>query len=173
MSEPFSTMWNRHIGRISMAKHRIESTAGANPIHLALYLAGPKVRKIQRVKIARMLEWKSSHHPQLNGLNQLCSLQKRTKGRHATLLSRLQKVKCQNSTKLVYNSNNEWMHRLVRRIHRFPTPDANGGYWHVETDDEDKGKNVFTSHHGLFWFIRMPFRLKNALRTFRRAMDVI
>ena len=51
--------------------------------------------------------------------------------------------------------------------------DANCGYWQIEIDEADRDKTTFTSHHGLYRFVRMPFGLKNAPGTFQRAADVI
>lgn len=39
--------------------------------------------------------------------------------------------------------------------------------------ERDKDKTAFTSHFGLFSFLRMPFGLKNAPCTFQIAADVI
>lgn len=39
--------------------------------------------------------------------------------------------------------------------------------------NEDRDKTAFHSHHGLFRFTRMPFRLENYPETFYRAMDVL
>lgn len=51
--------------------------------------------------------------------------------------------------------------------------DANSGYWRIEIDECDRSKTAFTSHHGLFSFVRIPFTLNNAPLTFQRVMDVI
>lgn len=53
----------------------------------------------------------------------------------------------------------------------FWTLDANSRYWKVEIAAQDCDKMAFTSHHGSFRFTRVPFRLKNAPETFKRAMD--
>lgn len=34
-------------------------------------------------------------------------------------------------------------------------------YWRIEIDERNISKTVFTSHHGLFQFVRPPFCLKN------------
>ena len=55
----------------------------------------------------------------------------------------------------------------------FTTLDCSSGYWQVEIDERDRDKTTFTSHGGLYRFVRMPFGLKNAPETFQRAVDII
>lgn len=55
----------------------------------------------------------------------------------------------------------------------FSTVDCNNGYWQTEIPEADRNKTTFSSHHGLFLFIRMPFELKNAPASFQRAVDII
>lgn len=38
---------------------------------------------------------------------------------------------------------------------------------------EERDKTTFTSHHGLFRFARMPFRLRNAPETCQSGMDIL
>ena len=47
----------------------------------------------------------------------------------------------------------------------FSTLDLASGYWQVELDDDARQKSAFTTHKGLFEFIRMPFGLCNAPST--------
>lgn len=55
----------------------------------------------------------------------------------------------------------------------FTVLDGNSWYWHVRIDNKEKDKTVLTPHRNLYRFTRIPFRLKNALRIFKRAMDGI
>lgn len=55
----------------------------------------------------------------------------------------------------------------------FSTLDANSAYWYIEIDDAEKKKTAITSNHGLFRFVRIPFKLQNAPETFQRTMDMI
>jgi Reverse transcriptase (RNA-dependent DNA polymerase) len=55
----------------------------------------------------------------------------------------------------------------------FTTLDYNSGYWQIPVRPEYREKTTFTSHEGLYWFLRMPFGLCNAPATFQRFVDII
>jgi hypothetical protein len=54
----------------------------------------------------------------------------------------------------------------------FTTLDCNSGYWQIPVRPEDREKTTLTSHEGLYWFLRMPFCLRNAPATFQRFVDI-
>jgi hypothetical protein len=54
----------------------------------------------------------------------------------------------------------------------FSTLDCNSGYRQIPVSPEDKEKTTFTSHEGLFRFLRLPFALKNTPATFQRFVDI-
>lgn len=53
------------------------------------------------------------------------------------------------------------------------TRDNNSGYWQITAEREDREKTSFTSRHGLYQLMGMPFGLKNALDMSQRLINVI
>lgn len=81
---------------------------------------------------------------------------------------------CPNSKKIVYPLPriDDILDNLGRAKY-FSSLDLASGYWQVELDEESWQKSAFTTHRGLYEFIRMPFGLCNALVTFQRLMQVV
>jgi len=55
----------------------------------------------------------------------------------------------------------------------FSTLDCNAGYWQIPKAADDRDKTTFSSHTGLFRFVRLPFGLVNVPASFQRALDII
>ena len=53
--EPFEKMWDGHIGRVNITKHRFELVEGATPVHQPVRRAGPQQRELQWSEIKKQL----------------------------------------------------------------------------------------------------------------------
>lgn len=62
------------------------------------------------------------------------------------------------------------MYLVTRESFRLLTLEANSEYSKVKVKTEDWQKADFTSHHGLYRFVGIPFGLQNASSTFLRTM---
>jgi len=172
MMEEFTSMWDGNLGTISAVKHRIDlDPPDSQPVHSAPYRAGPATRQLEKNEIDKMLgmgviepaqtEWASPivFAPKKDGAMRFCVDYRRLNAmtlRDSYPIPRMDE--CIDS---------------LGDANIFTTLDANCGYWQIEIADQDKDKTTFTSHHGLYRFVRMPFGLRNAPSTFQRVIDII
>jgi hypothetical protein len=154
------TMWDGRLCQVHTTAHRIQLTSGAKPAYSQPYRAGAKAREAESVEIHRMLragviepamsEWASPVVlvPKPDGSMLFCidyrSFNTVTV-RGSYPLPRMDK--CIDS---------------LGDARVFSTLDYNSGYWQIPVSPQGKEKTTFTSHEGLFQFLRMPFGLRNA-----------
>ena len=172
MMSNFSDMWDGRLGTITAAKHRIDlDPVDSRPIHSAPYRAGPKAREFEKQEIQKMLAMNVIEPAQSEWAAPIVFAPKKDGAlRFCVDYRRLNAITVRDSYPIP--RMDECMDSLGT-AKTFSTLDANSGYWQVEIDPKDRDKTAFTSHHGLYRFIRMPFGLKNAPATFQRAIDVI
>ena len=164
------TMWDGRLGQVHSTAHRIQLIPGAKPAYSQPYRAGTKAREAESSEIHRMLragviepatsEWASPVVlvPKPDGSMRFCIDYRR-----------LNTVTVRDSYPLP--RMDECIDSLGdARV--FSTLDCNSGYWQIPVSPADKEKTTFTSHEGLFQFLRMPFGLKNAPATFQRFVDI-
>jgi hypothetical protein len=170
MRSKHRTMWDRRLGKVHTTAHGIQLTPGAKPAYSQPYRAGAKARETESVEIHRMLragviepamsEWASPVFlvPKPDGSMRFCIDYRRLNTvtvRDSYQLPRMDE--CIDS-------------RGDARV--FSSLDCNSRYWQIPVSPQDKEKTAFTSHEGLFQFLRMPFGLRNAPATFQRLLDI-
>ena len=164
-------MWDGHLGLIKSTEHRIQLEKDAIPAYQQPYRAGPKQRELEKAEIDKMLsldviepansEWAAPivFAPKKCGALRFCIDYRRLNAvtlRDSYPIPRMDE--CIDS---------------LGQANIFSSLDCNSGYWQIAMSEEDKKKTAFTSHFGIFQFLRMPFGLKNAPMTFQRAIDII
>ena len=171
MLSEFKNMWSGCLGKIDATRHHIELKLGARPIYQATYRPGPIAREKEKKEINRMLsagvieptsaEWASPvvFVPRKDGTMQFC-----------VEYRKLNAVTVRDSYPL------PCMDECIDSLGDatvFTTLDCSSGYCQVEIAEEDRDKTTSESHSGLFRFLSMPFGLRNAPATFKRAGDII
>jgi transposase InsO family protein len=166
---PHSSMWDGRLGEIPTVEHHI-ITEGP-PIASQPYRAGPASREIIDKEIKRMLDMKVIE-PSSGPWSAPIVLIPKPDGsiRFCVDYRKLNEATVNDSYALP--RIDDCLDSLGSARY-FTTVDANSGYWQINVAKEDREKTAFTSHRGLFQFLRMAFGLKTAPATFQRAIDVI
>lgn len=164
------SMWDGRLGHVQTTSHRIELVPDARPVHAQPYRAGSRAREAESSEVQRMLkagvieptasEWASPVVlvPKPDGSMRFCIDYRRLNAltvRDSYPLPRMEE--CIDS---------------LGDATIFSTLDCNSGYWQIPVHPDDRAKTTFTSHEGLYRFLRMPFGLRNAPATFQRFVDI-
>ena len=172
MLERHQHMWAKNrLGEISATEHRIELKDGTTPIRQQAYRQGLKRRQQTEAAVKQMLdagviepantEWASPVvlAPKPDGSQRFCvDYRKLNMETVADAYPLPRADDCLDS---------------LGGADIFTTLDCNSGYWQIPVAERDRDKTAFTTHMGLFRYLRMPFGLRNAPATFQRALDII
>jgi transposase InsO family protein len=165
------SMWDGRLGQVNTTHHRIELKPGSKPIHSHPYRAGPRAREAEAAEVQRMLkagvieqahsEWASPVVlvPKPDGSMRFC-----VDYRRLNALTMKDSYPLPRMDECIDSLGDATI---------FSTLDCNSGYWQIPVHPEDRDKTTFTSHEGLYRFLRMPFGLTNAPATFQRMVDMI
>lgn len=172
MLSKFRSIWDAHLSCITVTKHRIEFfQMGIASMHSKPYQAGPQTRKFEMSETKKMLPENSIKPAQMEWAALIIFVSKTDK----TFWFCDTYCKRNAITMLeVYSIlSTERLIDLLGKTTVLSTLDDNSGFWQVEINDANKDKTVFTSHHGLYPFVHITFKLHDAPDTFQRTINGI
>jgi Reverse transcriptase (RNA-dependent DNA polymerase) len=164
MLQKHRSMWNGRLGQVHSTARRIDLIPGQKPVHYQPYRAGPKSRALESAEIQRILKAEVIEPATSEWASRIVLVAKPDGStRFCVDYRRLNAVTVRDSYPLPR------MDECIESLGDakiFTTLDCNSGYWQIPVRPEDREKTTFTSHEGLYWFLRMPFGLRNAPATF-------
>ena len=171
MLKPHRGMWDGRLGTVAATSHRIAVMPGSKPVHCQPYRAGSRARVAEKQEIDRMVlqnviepatcEWASPIVlvPKPDGSLRFC-----VDYRKLNLITIPDTYPLPRMDECIDSLGDAVI---------FTTLDCNSGYWQIPVHPDDRDKTTFTSHYGIYRFLRLPFGLRNAPATFQRAIDII
>jgi len=169
--DQFKGMWSGKLGELKATTHHIQLKPDAKPVYSAPYRAGPQRRLEIEKKVKKMLDLGVIEPSDADWSFPVVFVPK--PGGHFRFFVDYRRLH-ERTVKDVYP---------IRRMDDcldslgdatvFSTLDCNAGYWQIPVAAEDRDKTTFTSHTGLFRFLRLPFGMVNAPASFQRALDII
>jgi Reverse transcriptase (RNA-dependent DNA polymerase) len=161
---------NGRLGQVHSTAHRIDLIPRQKPVHCQPYRAGPRSRALESAEIQRMLKAEVIEPATTEWASPIVLVAKPDGStRFCVDYRRLDAVTVRDSYPLP--RMDECIDSLGdAKI--FKTLDCNSGYWQIPVRPEDREKTTFTSHEGLYWFLRMAFGLRSAPATFQRFVDI-
>jgi len=169
--DQFKGMWSGKLGELKATTHHIQFKPDSKPVYSAPYRAGPHPRLEIEKQVKKMLDLGDIEPSDAEWSFPVVVVPKA--GDHFRFF-------------VDYRRLNE---RPVKDVYPIPrmddcldslgdatvffTLDCNAGYWQIPVAAKDRYKTTFTSHTGLFRFLRLPFGLVNAPASFQGALDII
>jgi len=167
----FKGMWSGKLGELKATTHHIQLKPDAKPVCSALYRAGPHRSLEIEKQVKKMLDLGVIEPSDAEWSFPVVVVPK--PGGHFRFFVDYRRLN-ERTVKDVYPipRMDDCLDSLGDAT-VFSTLDCNSGYWQILVAAEDREKTTFTSHTGLFRFLRLPFGLVNAPGAFQRALDVI
>jgi len=169
--DQFKGMWSGRLGELKATTHHIQLKPDAKPVYSDPYRAGPHRRLEIEKQVKKMLDLGVIEPSDAWWSFPVVVVP--TPGGHYGFCVDYQRLN-ERTVKDVYPISK--MYDCLESIGDatvFATVDCNAGYWQIRVAAEDRDKKTFTSHTGLFRFLRLPFGLVNAPASFQRALDII
>jgi hypothetical protein len=145
-------MWDGHLGTVAATSHRIAVIPGSRPVHCQPYGAGSLARMAEKEDIDRMLAEQVTEPATCEWASPIVLVPKPDDSlRFCVDHRRLNAITVPDTYPLP--RMDECIDSLGDAV-VFTTLDCNSGYWQIPVDGEDQDKTTFTSHFGIYRFLR-------------------
>jgi len=168
--DQFKGMWSGKLGELKTTTHHIQLNPDAKPVYSAPYRAGPHLRLKIEKQVTKMLDLGVIEPSDAERSFPVVVVPK--PGGHFRSCVDYRRL-IERTVKDVYPipKMDDFLDSFGNAT-VFSTLECNAGYWQIPVAAEDGDKTTFTSHTGLFLFLRLPFGLVNTPASFQRAVDI-
>lgn len=145
----YESMWDGNLGRIILAKHRINlNPPNASPNHANSYQAGPRRRELDQREVRQMLIAGVAKPAVTKWASLFVFVSKKDGGiRFCVDYRCLIAVRERDSYPIPCKDKSI---DSLEDAKVFSTLDARSGYWQIDIDEVDVDKTAFIAHDGLF-----------------------
>lgn len=138
--------------------------ASHTPVASAPYRAGSKTREYDNAKLDKMLHENIIKPAQTKWSSSIMFAPK--KNRTLRFCAEFRNLNAMTNQNSYFIPRTDKCIDSLGDVTVFSTIDANIGHWQTEIDEADCDETTLTFYHGLYQFILMLFRLRNAPSTF-------
>jgi hypothetical protein len=148
---------------VAATSHRIAVIPGSKPVHYQPYRAGSRARVAEKQEIDRMVQQNVIEPATCEWASPIVLVSK--------LDGSIRFCVDYRKFNLITIPDTYPLPRMDECIALgdaviFTTLDSNSGYCQISVHPKDGDKTTFTSNHGTYRFLRLPFGLRNAPETF-------
>lgn len=149
MSKKYTTMWNRHLGRITGAKHSVHlDPLDAPPIHDTSYHSGTRQWQLEKIEAEQVIEFGADELSITKWASSIVFVHRKDESLRFYIDYRHLNALPVRDSYLIQRMDE--YRNCFRKKSNFSTLDASSGYWRIVMDEKGVRKTAFVTHHGLY-----------------------